>query len=253
MLVEVVSVCVALVVVVVLVFAVFDFVVFCIFIMMTKTETRATAMSSPSAIVDNHLVANAGEVPFSDTLPYEHWPEAMSLGQPEEMPPLAPAPASAEGGGDMAPPKAPTPASRKRAWAGSLSAPEEHAGARPESLDPLMESHRWRNTLIAKNEALSEKQEIIKNMSQELKEKDQELDDKREIIKSMAQIIKDKDEIIKHKNQELRIKSNSIRAINEEFEQQQAQVKVWEQEVTIGDMVIGVVVNKKRRVEIDIS
>ena len=116
-----------------------------------------------------------------------------------------------------------------------------------------MESHRWRNTVIAKNEELSQKHEIIKSMSQELKEKDQELDDKREIIKSMAQIIKDKDEIIKHKNQELRIKSNSIRAINEEFEQQQAQVKVWEQEVTIGDMVIGVVVNKKRRVEIDIS
>ena len=111
-----------------------------------------------------------------------------------------------------------------------------------------MESHRWRNTLIAKNEALSEKQEIIKNMSQELKEKDQELDDKREIIKSMAQIIKDKDEIIKHKNQELRIKSNSIRAINEEFDQQQAQGKVWEQEVTVDDMVIGVVVRKKPRI-----
>ena len=36
---------------------------------------------------------------------------------------------------------------------------------------------------------------------------------------------------------------------NEELEQQQAQVKVWEQEVTIGDdMVIGVVVRKKPRI-----
>ena len=96
-LVEVVGVCVALVVVVVLVFVVFDFVVFCIFIMMTKTETRAAAMTAPSGIVDGHLVA-AGDVTFSDTL------LPMPEPEPEEMPPLAPP--SAEVG---CTPKTPSP------------------------------------------------------------------------------------------------------------------------------------------------
>ena len=55
-------------------------------------------------------------------------------------------------------------------------------------------------------------------------------------------------EIIKQKNQALKITGDSIRAINEEFDQQQAQGKVWEQEVTVDDMVIGVVVRKKPRI-----
>ena len=94
--------------------------------------------------------------------------------------------------------------------------------------------------IIAKNEELSYKENIIKNMGQELKEKDQELEDKEKRIKNMIQ--------------ELRLKNASIRAINEEFEEQQAQAKVWEQEVTIGDdMVIGVVVRKKRRITVDTS
>ena len=94
--------------------------------------------------------------------------------------------------------------------------------------------------IIAKNEELSYKEKIIKSMGQELKEKDQELEDKEKRIKNMIQ--------------ELRLKNASIRAINEEFEEQQAQVKVWEQEVTIGDdMVIGVVVRKKRRITVDTS
>lgn len=73
--VEVVGVCVALVVVVV--FVVFDFVVFCMFIMMTKTETRAAAMTAPLGIVDDHLVV-AGEVTFLDTLLPEAQPETIS-------------------------------------------------------------------------------------------------------------------------------------------------------------------------------
>ena len=77
-LVEVDGVCVALVVVLVfVVFVVFDFVVFCIFIMMTKTETRAAAMTDPLGIADDHLVA-AGEVTFRDTLLPEAQPETIS-------------------------------------------------------------------------------------------------------------------------------------------------------------------------------
>ena len=60
-------------------------------------------------------------------------------------------------------------------------------------------------------------------------------------------MIKDR-ETQEQKNQALKIKSDSIRAINEEFDQQQAQGKVWEQEVTVDDMVIGVVVRKKPRI-----
>ena len=88
--------------------------------------------------------------------------------------------------------------------------------------------------IIAKNDELSYKENTIKNMGQELKEKDQELEDKEKRIKNMIQ--------------ELRLKNASIRAINEEFDQQQAQGKVWEQEVTVDDMVIGVVVRKKPRI-----
>ena len=86
--------------------------------------------------------------------------------------------------------------------------------------------------IIAKNDELSYKESIIKNMGQELKEKDQELEDKEKRIKNMIQ--------------ELRLNA-SVRASNEEFEEQQAQVKVWEQEVTIGDMAVGVVVRTKKR------
>ena len=101
---------------------------------------------------------------------------------------------------------------------------------------------------------LRQTHESITRMGQELKEKDQELNDKREIIKTMAQIIKDRDEVIKHMNQDLMIKKDGVHTVNETFEQQQAQVTVWEQEVTIGeDMVIGVVVEKKRRITADIS
>ena len=85
----------------------------------------------------------------------------------------------------------------------------------------------------AKNEELSYKENIIKNMGQELEKKDQELEDKEKRIKNMIQ--------------ELRLKNASIHTINEEFEEQQAQVKVWEQEVTIGDMAVGVVVRTKKR------
>ena len=223
-LVEVVGVCVALVVVVALVFVVFDFVVFCIFIMMTKTETRAAAMTAPSGIVDGHLVA-AGEVTFLDTLLPKAQPETISPSQPEpispepeEMPPLAPP--SAEVG---CTPKTPSPPPK---------APRQ----------PLFDSNQrdaMKAVIIAKNDELSYKENIIKNMGQELKEKDQELEDKEQRIKSMIQ--------------ELRLKNASIRAINEEFEEQQAPVKVWEQEVTIGDMAIGVVVRKKRKITVDTS
>ena len=267
-LVEVVGVCVARVVVVVLVFVVFDFVVFCIFIMMTKTETRAAAMTAPLGIVDDHLVV-AGEVTFLDTLLPEAQPETISPSQPETISPRQPeempslAPPSAEGGGDMPPPKTPTPPPKAPAlttnkrWQGRLpSEPVAKAGGPPERLEPLSESHKWEamNAVIKiKNEELRDKENIIKSTGQELKENNQELEDKEIIIKSMGQIIKDRDGIIKHTNQELRIKNESIRAINEEFEQQQAQVGVWEQEVTIDDMVIGVVVRKKRRIIVDTS
>ena len=238
-LVEVVGVCVALVVVVVLVFLVFDFVVFCIFIMMTKTETRAAAMTAPPGIVDGHLVA-AGEVTFLDTLLPKAQPETISPSQPEpispepeEMPPLAPP--SAEVGctpkTPSPPPKAPTATSGKgRRWVALPSEPVAEAGRPPERPEPLRDSHQWE----AMNWELSYKENIIKNMGQELKEKDQELEDKEKRIENMIQ--------------ELRLKNASIHAINEEFEEQQAPVKVWEQEVTIGDMAIGVVVRKKRKI-----
>ena len=237
-LVEVVGVCVALVVVVVLVFVVFDFVVFCIFIMMTKTETRAAAMTAPSGIVDGHLVA-AGDVTFSDTL------LPMPEPEPEEMPPLAPP--SAEVGctpkTPSPPPKAPTATSGKgRRWVALPSEPVAEAGRPPERPEPLLDSPQWeamKAVIIAKNDELSYKENIIKNMGQELKEKDQELEDKEKRIKNMIQ--------------ELRLKNASIHAINEEFEEQQAPVKVWEQEVTIGDMAIGVVVRKKRKITVDTS
>ena len=155
-LVEVVGVCVALVVVVVLVFVVFDFVVFCIFIMMTKTETRAAAMTAPPGIVDGHLVA-AGEVTFLDTLLPEsqgptanHSPETISPSQPEEMPPLAPP--SAEVG---CTPKTPSPPPK---------APRQ----------PLFDSNQrdaMKAVIIAKNEELRYKEKIIKGMDQELKKK----------------------------------------------------------------------------------
>ena len=89
--------------------------------------------------------------------------------------------------------------------------------------------------ITAKNEELSYKENTIKNMGLELKEKDQEL----RRINNMIQ--------------ELRRKNASICATNEEFEEQQAPVKVWEQEVTIGDMAIGVVVRKKRKITVDTS
>ena len=94
--------------------------------------------------------------------------------------------------------------------------------------------------IIAKNEELSYKENVI----QCLKER---LEDKEKIIKSMGQMIKDREKQ-EQTNQALKIKSDSIRAINEEFDQQQAQGKVWEQEVTVDDMVIGVVVRKKPRI-----
>ena len=189
-------------------------------------------MTAPPAIVDGNLVA--GEVTVLDTLLPEsqeptanlpesqeptanHSSERISPSQPEEMPPRVPP--SAEVCGDMPPPKAPAP-------------------TRWEALEPI---------ITDMNKQLSYKENIIKSMKEELEEKEK-------IIKSMGQIIKDRDGIIKHKNYELRLKNDSVRAINEEFEEQQAQVKVWEQEVTIGDdMVIGVVVRKKRRIAVDTS
>ena len=93
--------------------------------------------------------------------------------------------------------------------------------------------------IIAKNKELSYKENIIKNMGQELEKKDQELEDKEKRIENMIQ--------------ELRLKNASIHTINEEFEEQQAPVKVWEQEVTIGDMAIGVVVRKRRKIMVDTS
>ena len=220
-----------------------------IFIMMTKTETRAAAMMAPPGIVDGPLVA-AGEVTFLDTLLPKAQPETISPSQPEpispepeEMPPLAPP--SAEGGGDMPPPKTPSPppkaptatSGKGRRWVALPSEPVAEAGRPPERPEPLLDSHQWEAmnaVIIAKNEELSYKENIIKNMGQELKEKDQELEDKEKRIKNMIQ--------------ELRLKNASIRATNEEFEEQQAPVKVWEQEVTIDDMAIVVVVRKKRKI-----
>ncbi len=205
--------------------------------MMTKTETRAAAMTAPLGIVDGPLVA-AGEVTFLDTLLPKAQPETISPSQPEpispepeEMPPLAPP--SAEVGctpkTPSPPPKAPTATSGKgRRWVALPSEPVAEAGRPPERPEPLLDSHQWeamKAVIIAKNEELSKKEKTIKNMGQELKEKDQEL----------------------------RLKNASIRAINEEFEEQQAPVKVWEQEVTIGDMAIGVVVRKKRKITVDTS
>ena len=222
-----------------------------IFIMMTKTETRAAAMTAPPGIVDGPLVA-AGEVTFLDTLLPKAQPETISPSQPEpispepeEMPPLAPP--SAEVGctpkTPSPPPKALTATSGKgKRWVALPSEPVAEAGRPPERPEPLLDSHQWeamKAVIIAKNEELSYKENIIKNMGQELKEKDQELEDKEKRIKNMIQ--------------ELRLKNASIRATNEEFEEQQAPVKVWEQEVTIGDMAIGVVVRKKRKITVDTS
>jgi len=73
------------------------------------------------------------------------------------------------------------------------------------------------------------------------------------IIKDRDQIIKDRDEIIRAKDQELKIKSKAIRGINEEFEQEQQQVNVSEEGVIIDDMIIGVTVKKRRRLQIDLE
>ena len=215
--------------------------------MMTKTETRAAAMMAPPGIVDGPLVA-AGEVTFLDTLLPKAQPETISPSQPEpispepeEMPPLAPP--SAEVGctpkTPSPPPKALTATSGKgKRWVALPSEPPAEAGRPPERPEPLLDSHQWETmkaVIIAKNEELSYKENTIKNMGLELKEKDQEL----RRINNMIQ--------------ELRRKNASICATNEEFEEQQAPVKVWEQEVTIGDMAIGVVVRKKRKITVDTS
>ena len=215
--------------------------------MMTKTETRAAAMMAPPGIVDGPLVA-AGEVTFLDTLLPKAQPETISPSQPEpispepeEMPPLAPP--SAEVGctpkTPSPPPKALTATSGKgKRWVALPSEPVAEAGRPPERPEPLLDSHQWETmkaVITAKNEELSYKENTIKNMGLELKEKDQEL----RRINNMIQ--------------ELRLKNASIRATNEEFEEQQAPVKVWEQEVTIGDMAIGVVVRKKRKITVDTS
>ena len=215
--------------------------------MMTKTETRAAAMMAPPGIVDGPLVA-AGEVTFLDTLLPKAQPETISPSQPEpispepeEMPPLAPP--SAEVGctpkTPSPPPKALTATSGKgKRWVALPSEPVAEAGRPPERPEPLLDSHQWETmkaVITAKNEELSYKENTIKNMGLELKEKDQEL----RRINNMIQ--------------ELRRKNASICATNEEFEEQQAPVKVWEQEVTIGDMAIGVVVRKKRKITVDTS
>ena len=215
--------------------------------MMTKTETRAAAMMAPPGIVDGPLVA-AGEVAFLNTLLPKAQPETISPSQPEpispepeEMPPLAPP--SAEVGctpkTPSPPPKALTATSGKgKRWVALPSEPVAEAGRPPERPEPLLDSHQWETmkaVITAKNEELSYKENTIKNMGLELKEKDQEL----RRINNMIQ--------------ELRRKNASICATNEEFEEQQAPVKVWEQEVTIGDMAIGVVVRKKRKTTVGTS
>ena len=204
-------------------------------------------MMAPPGIVDGPLVA-AGEVTFLDTLLPKAQPETISPSQPEpispepeEMPPLAPP--SAEVGctpkTPSPPPKALTATSGKgKRWVALPSEPVAEAGRPPERPEPLLDSHQWeamKAVIIAKNEELSYKENTIKNMGLELKEKDQEL----RRINNMIQ--------------ELRRKNASICATNEEFEEQQAPVKVWEQEVTIGDMAIGVVVRKKRKITVDTS
>ena len=204
-------------------------------------------MMAPPGIVDGPLVA-AGEVTFLDTLLPKAQPETISPSQPEpispepeEMPPLAPP--SAEVGctpkTPSPPPKALTATSGKgKRWVALPSEPVAEAGRPPERPEPLLDSHQWETmkaVITAKNEELSYKENTIKNMGLELKEKDQEL----RRINNMIQ--------------ELRRKNASICATNEEFEEQQAPVKVWEQEVTIGDMAIGVVVRKKRKITVDTS
>ena len=204
-------------------------------------------MMAPPGIVDGPLVA-AGEVTFLDTLLPKAQPETISPSQPEpispepeEMPPLAPP--SAEVGctpkTPSPPPKALTATSGKgKRWVALPSEPPAEAGRPPERPEPLLDSHQWETmkaVITAKNEELSYKENTIKNMGLELKEKDQEL----RRINNMIQ--------------ELRRKNASICATNEEFEEQQAPVKVWEQEVTIGDMAIGVVVRKKRKITVDTS
>ena len=204
-------------------------------------------MMAPPGIVDGPLVA-AGEVTFLDTLLPKAQPETISPSQPEpispepeEMPPLAPP--SAEVGctpkTPSPPPKALTATSGKgKRWVALPSEPVAEAGRPPERPEPLLDSHQWETmkaVITAKNEELSYKENTIKNMGLELKEKDQEL----RRINNMIQ--------------ELRRKNASICATNEEFEEQQAPVKVWEQEVTIDDMAIFVVVRKKRKTTVGTS
>ena len=214
------------------------------------------AMTAPPAIVDGNLVA--GEVTVLDTLLPEsqeptanHSSERISPSQPEEMPPRVPP--SAVVCGDMPPPKAAAPTlhtpwtvldpivgnlkhqlSGKENIIKSLKKQLEDQEKIIKSMGPL------EPIVTAKNEELSYKQDVIQCLKEQL-------EDKEKIIKSMGQMIKDREKQ-EQKNQALKIKSDSIRAINEEFDQQQAQGKVWEQEVTVDDMVIGVVVRKKPRI-----
>ena len=221
-----------------------------------RMKGRAAAMTAPPAIVDGNLVA--GEVTVLDTLLPEsqeptanHSSERISPSQPEEMPPRVPP--SAVVCGDIPPPKAAAPTlhtpwkvldpivgilkeqlSGKENIIKSLKKQLEDQEKIIKSMGPL------EPIVTAKNKELSYKQDVIQCL------KDQ-LEDKEKIIKSMGQMIKDREKQ-EQKNQALKIKSDSIRAINEEFDQQQAQGKVWEQEVTVDDMVIGVVVRKKPRI-----
>ena len=218
---------------------------------------RAAAMTAPPAIVDGNLVA--GEVTVLDTLLPEsqeptanHSSERISPSQPEEMPPRVPP--SAVVCGDMPPPKAAAP-TLHTPWkvldpiVGIL---KEQLSGKENIIKSLKKQLEDQEKIIksmgpvepivtAKNKELRYKQDVIQCLKEQL-------EDKEKIIKSMGQMIKDRDEIIKQKNQALKITGDSIRAINEEFDQQQAPGKVWEQEVTVDDMVIGVVVRKKPRI-----
>ena len=214
-------------------------------------------MTAPPAIVDGNLVA--GEVTVLDTLLPEsqeptanlpesqeptanHSSERISPSQPEEMPPRVPPSAVVCGDIPYTPWKVLDPIvgilkeqlSGKENIIKSLKKQLEDQEKIIKSMGPL------EPIVTAKNKELSYKQDVIQCL------KDQ-LEDKEKIFKSMGQMIKDREKQ-EQKNQALKIKSDSIRAINEEFDQQQAQGKVWEQEVTVDDMVIGVVVRKKPRI-----
>ena len=214
-------------------------------------------MTAPLAIVDGNLVA--GEVTVLDTLLPEsqeptanlpesqeptanHSSERISPSQPEEMPPRVPPSAVVCGDIPYTPWKVLDPIvgivkeqlSGKENIIKSLKKQLEDQEKIIKSMGPL------EPIVTAKNKELSYKQDVIQCL------KDQ-LEDKENIIKSMGQMIKDREKL-EQKNQALKIKSDSIRAINEEFDQQQAQGKVWEQEVTVDDMAIGVVVRKKPRI-----